>query len=466
MIAFGAALAAAPSWAQSDPPQSKPSPEEQAAEWNKKGVDYKKENKTREAIEAFEKALEFAPSDPTITRNLGAAWNDEGVKRLEIDNNPESAIAAFEKAMKLYAVEKSIAKNKANAHERRGTVRLQKKQFDGAVEDYKTAIELDPLTGRYPTSLAYVAYLKEDYDSAERQLDAVVRAFEKETDAWVLLGETCYKKGDLRRAIDSLEKALKLEPNRSGLAERIEKIRGELKVEGDFLPQNSSHFQFRFPQNRSDLYTTADLVASMLEDAYWTVGRNFDHYPEGRTQVVFYEVKDFSAVTRADEWVGALYDGKIRVPIRDFEKHRDSLWKTLFHEYTHRVVHSLSQSRCPTWLNEGLAQISENANVPEAENRLRESKTLLLTAAELGAPFVGKLSSARARVAYDQSLSLSKYLVEQRGFASITRYLRSLAGDATTPPVAEPKAFEAEFRMTLEECMKRWRLSMNIGEEK
>lgn len=444
-----------------DDPQSKPSPEQQAYEWNQKGIAYKKENKTKEAIEAFEKALQFAPEDPIITKNLGSAWNDEGVRRLDKESNPDLAIAAFETALKLTSSDLTIAKNKAAAHDRRGSARLQKKQYDSACADFKLAIDLDPANGRYPTSLAFVAYQKEDYDSAERQLESIVRSFEKETDAWVLLGETCYKKGELPRALECYEKARKLDPSRPGLSEKIDKIKNELKVEGDFIPQNSTHFQFRFPPNHTNLGAEADMVASILEEAYWAVGRNIDSYPEGRTQVLFYEVKDFSSVTRADEWVGALYDGKIRVPIRDFDKNRESLRKTLYHEYCHRAVHGVAQNRCPTWLNEGLALVAEEANVNDAEKRLREKKNLLLTAEQLRGPFVGKLTSEKARVAYDQSLSVTNYLVEQRGSSSVARFLKLLGGDGAR----ESKAFEEEFRMTFDELLTRWRLSMNFPDE-
>lgn len=455
----------APAFQDGGKPASKPSNEELAFEWNQKGIAYKKENKTKEAIDAFEMALKFAPKDAVITKNLGGAWNDEGVRRLDKENNAAGAIAAFETAIRLNGPEPAIQVNMAVAHERRGTEYLQKKSWDLALADYEAAKALDPASGRYPTSIAFVAFQREDYDSAERQLESCLKIFEKEVDAWILLGETCYKKGDLKRAVECYEKALQLDPKRAGLGEKLEKVKNETKVEGDFIPQNSSHFQFRFPRDQKHLQAAADSIAGVLEEAWFAVGRNYDFYPDGRTQVIFYEVKDFSAVTRSDEWVGAIYDGKIRVPIRDFEKNRDSLRKTLFHEYTHRVIHALAAGKCPTWLNEGLAQTSEESSRADAERRLREAPELLLDAATLRGSFVGKLSTQRARVAYDQSLSLTQFLLEQRGMSSLLRYFKWMAGDATNPPLAEAKAFEQEFRFTLDEFITRWRLSMNFPEE-
>jgi tetratricopeptide (TPR) repeat protein len=441
-----------------------------ALEWNDKGVAHRAAGKSLEAIAAFEKALEFAPGEPVILRNLGAAWNEEGVRLLEREPDYEKSIKAFAEALKVLGDDKpelvrTVSRNKAQAHDRRGYEYIQKNQYDLALSQFQSAAAADPLLGRYPTSIAYISFCKEDFDECARQLEAVVLQFPSELDAWMLLGEACYRKGELKRSLEAFEDAFRIDPNRAGLAKKIEKLRGELAVEGDFVPQNSAHFQFHFPPQRKNLEREADFVAGILNDAYFTIGRVFDFFPEGRTQVIFYEVKDFASVTRADEWVGALYDGKIRVPLRDFDKQAGTLKDTLFHEYTHRVVHALAGNRCPTWLNEGLAQISENANVVDAEGRLRDKAEKLLTATELKGPFVGKISGERARIAYDMSLSIAKYLQDQRGSASIARYLRALgAGDGKA--ATEVVAFENEFRMTMQEMLIRWRLAMNFPAEK
>jgi tetratricopeptide (TPR) repeat protein len=434
-----------------------------ALEWNDKGIAAKKAGKSQDAVEAFKKALEYDPNDPTIARNLGAAWNDEGVRLLEKDGNADKSIAAFDEALKKMPSDPTVTKNKAGALDRRGHARLEKRQFDAALSDFKLAISLDPAQGRYPTSAALVAYTKEDLADAEFQLEDVVRRWEKEVDAWVLLGETRYKSGDLRRALEAFERALQLAPERPGLKERVEKVRKEASVEGDFVPQHSYHFEFHFPPKRADMAQNADLVASLLEDAYLQVGRSLDCYPDGRTQVIFYEVKDFGSVTKADEWVGALYDGKIRVPIRDFSKQQDNLKKTLFHEYTHRVIHALARNRVPTWFNEGIAQMFEEGSVADAEKRLKQKPEKLLEAAQLRGAFVGNPDPERARIAYDQSLSITNYLVEQRGWSSIGRYLKAL-GDPEIK-VDESKAFEDEFRMGFDELLKRWRLSLGLAEK-
>ena len=65
-------------------------------------------------------------------------------------------------------------------------------------------------------------------------------------------------------------------------------------------------------------------------------------------------------MTGAEEWVGGLYDGAIRVPVRNFTASEGEIRKKLFHEYTHVAVRSVT-NRCPTWLNEGLGSLYGSA---------------------------------------------------------------------------------------------------------
>lgn len=435
----------------------------EAMELNEKAIALKNAGKTKEAIGVFEKALELAPGDETLAKNLGAAWNDEAVRRLEKDKDLDGAIRAFESASKHLRDDATLKRNRAVAHDRRGHERLGQRKYDDAMSDFRSAAQLDPKSGRYATSIALVHFSREQLDDAEEQLERVTADFPKEVDAWALLGETRYRKGDMERAVQAYEKAAQLDPKRAGLKEALERARQEAVVERGLEPGNSRNFQFHFPPGHKAVAAATDAVASVLEDAYLRVGDEFGLRPEGRTQVIFYEVKDFNAVTRADEWVGALYDGKIRIPLRDFGRQRDALRKTVMHEYTHRVIHALTGNACPTWLNEGLAQWSEDPSVRDVDERLRDQHEKLLTAAELRAPFVGKLTGAKARVAYDQSLSMAAYLLEQRGRSDVNRYLRAIGG-YETPKLAEAAAFEEEFRMSFDEFLARWRQATNLPE--
>jgi len=433
----------------------------QALVWNDKGVERKAAGQLREAIEAFERALALCPTEATIASNLGRTWNDEGVRLLEKESDVEAALAAFAQGEKLIPEDKTLRRNHALALDRRGRDKMKQRRFDEAAADFDRALALAPDEAQVAFSKCALFHAKEDFDAGERETEKYTQKFPKEVEGWRLLSEIRYKKGEVKAAVEALEKAAELAPARADVKARLEELRQEAAVEGNYSPANSRHFQFQMPPNRRDQQALADLVAGILEDAYYRVGGELDFYPEGRTQVVFYEPKDFNAVTRADEWTGALFDGKIRVPIRDFSKQQDTLRNTLFHEYTHRVVSALAGTACPTWLNEGLAMMSEGRDVREAEARLKKAPRSVLDAQTLRGQWVGKLRSDQAQAAYDQALSMTSLLIEQRGRGPMATYLRSIGG-VGAKAVPEAQAFEAAFRMTFAELLERWSMSMGF----
>jgi len=100
---------------------------------------------------------------------------------------------------------------------------------------------------------------------------------------------------------------------------------------------------------------SADLL-DVLNQAYVEVGMNLNSYPPGQIPVLIYTRRDFSRITASPGWAAGLYDGKIRIPLGGVNRVSAPLRAILFHEYTHVVVRTLSGNRCPTWLNEGMAE--------------------------------------------------------------------------------------------------------------
>jgi len=64
-------------------------------------------------------------------------------------------------------------------------------------------------------------------------------------------------------------------------------------------------------------------------------------------------------VTRAPSWSGAINDGKLRIPVSGVQSVTPELARVLKHELTHSFISQMSSNRCPTWLNEGIAQMEE-----------------------------------------------------------------------------------------------------------
>jgi hypothetical protein len=163
----------------------------------------------------------------------------------------------------------------------------------------------------------------------------------------------------------------------------------------------------------------------MLETAYWRVGTAMYTFPEQVITVVLYTQQQFRDITRSPDWAAAVYDGRIRVPMRGALKRPEELERVLAHEFTHALVRSIAPRGVPTWLNEGLAVVFEPEGRAWAEGQLAKTTTRL-PAETLAGSFAG-LSGAKARIAYAQSAAAVDKLIELAGTAAVVALLQDLA---------------------------------------
>ena len=112
------------------------------------------------------------------------------------------------------------------------------------------------------------------------------------------------------------------------------------------------------------------------------------------------------------------------------------LGRVLKHELTHSFLSSLAGGRCPTWLNEGMAQMME----PRTSGTFAQPLAALfqqrkeIPFAVLEHPFI-RFSDAQAQVAYAESLSGVEYLRERYGMSEVLRMLRNI-GSGVEPELA------------------------------
>jgi hypothetical protein len=122
--------------------------------------------------------------------------------------------------------------------------------------------------------------------------------------------------------------------------------------------------------------------------------------------------------------MGAANDGRIRVPVQGIETVTPELARVLKHELTHSFVFQKTAGRCPTWLQEGLAQWIEG-------RRTGGDARPLVTAFEEGkgqglryneGSWV-QLSPAQARFAYAWSLAVVEMIEARFGADGMNRLL-------------------------------------------
>jgi tetratricopeptide (TPR) repeat protein len=159
---------------------------------------YKDENKIDDAIQHLKEAMRLSPENVELHLYLGAFY-EENEDYAEAEN-------ILKKALEM------DAKN-TGLHFRLGVVYDKWKKKDASIEQMKKVIEIDPMDAHALNYLGYTYLdLNRNMEEAEK---LILRANEiKPDDGYIIdsLGWLYYKKGDVDKALEKLEKAVALVP--------------------------------------------------------------------------------------------------------------------------------------------------------------------------------------------------------------------------------------------------------------
>jgi hypothetical protein len=174
----------------------------------------------------------------------------------------------------------------------------------------------------------------------------------------------------------------------------------------------------------------------VLEDDFRDISTALNYIPSEPVTIILYTNQVFADITRAPKWVGALNDGRIRVPVQGLTAVSPELASVLRHELTHSFVTGKTQGRCPVWLQEGIAQWMEGKRAGGAAaamvalyNNHQEPSLSTLEGSWMNLP------ADYASIAYAWSLAVVES-VETAGPGDIERLLDRMA----TEPSAEAAA--------------------------
>src|SRR5881409_217272 len=291
------------------------------------------------------------------------------------------------------------------------------------------------------------AHLQGQEMEARTALQEAVRLNPKLTAASLLLGDITYRMGDLETAVRTYEAALEVEPNNAQIQGRLESWRKEAALHSRFQQNLSPHFTVLFEGPAEQRLASAALDA--LEAAYWRIGTTLLAYPSGILTVVLYTDEQFRDITRSPTWAGAVFDGKIRVPMRGALNDPRQLEKVLAHEFTHALVKSLASRGVPTWVDEGLAVVFEMGDLKWAERLARQAPSLI-PLPRLHDGFLS-LPVDQVQLAYAESALAVRMLIERGGIPSLTALLQDLAeGQEFT------QAFERRVFLSYPEFQALW----------
>jgi tetratricopeptide (TPR) repeat protein len=372
-----------------------------------------------------------------------AAHNREGT-RLFQEKRFARALVEFRKARDLDPESGTIRANLGHCLLEVGAESLQEGDLAEATDRFDEAVDLIPDEGEAHYRLGVALHKQRIYPEAIARLEAAVKLSPEHREAYFWLGKTYYDVGDPKTAIPSLEEALRLDPENGSTRDFLARVRREAEVEEGFDEDYSRHFLIKSSDRK---YTAA--VRDALEKAFSDVATALSYNPEIQIPVVVYEDREFREVTRTGEWVGGVYDGKIRIPVKDFDRHQEALKRVIRHEVTHALLRNACKD-VPLWFNEGLAQYLDGSDRVGAKGEIPDLH-------QLDAGFRSRDRETVTR-SYALSLAFLAYLAEQEGedrFGRVVNLCRK--GDSFE------EAFRTAFWKSPEEYARIWRDAMAEG---
>ncbi len=311
---------------------------------------------------------------------------------------------------------------------------------EGAILRYRDALRYLPHDSGLTLALGYLLWKQEHYLEAVDLLSPAADRYPQSANLRVLLGSAYYGMENLDQAVIEWKKALAIHDD-PPLREAITRAEREREVSGDYSELRDEHFLLRYDAEKNERLS-GEILRS-LQGSFQDLVLDLDYSPTETVVVLLYPNQDFRDITRTPTWVGALNDGKIRIPISGLTQVTPDLARVLKHELTHSFVRQITLGHCPIWFNEGLAQLEDGSTTAAMGSQLARSMASGQTAplSSLEGSFIG-LTTDQAQIAYAKSLAALEYLRDTFGMGEVRRILPQLATKGFEPVIQD------EIRMT------------------
>ncbi len=368
--------------------------------------------------------LNMAP--PVMEPTAGAAEIDHGaVHDGAIDREYIARLEAEASGGNANANERA-----ALAHHAASQFELSKGDLEHALSDARAAVSYMPGQPILLMNVAYIRLQRNEFRESLEYLDRAKRLAPNNGDVYKLSGWAYYGMNQLEPAKKDWEKAQSLHPDAEVQA-ALEKVQRDIQEEANYRENESAHFELRY--NGESEPQLAREVLRTLEGHYQDIESLLNYSPPNPIGVVLYTQQGFADITRAPGWVGALNDGRIRVPVQGLTGVTPELSRVLRHELTHSFIGQKTHGRAPTWLQEGVAQWMEG-------KRSDENASVLVQVYEQGqAAPLGKLegswlglSEDMVRYSYAWALANVEYIVQTDGIGDIEKILDGIAAGRST----------------------------------
>jgi tetratricopeptide (TPR) repeat protein len=378
---------------------------DEARIFNRQGVLLAQKGDINGAITAFQQAAEADSFDVNARSNLASAFNNLGVHVFQKGDLPK-ALSLFEKARAAKPEDVQVRLNLL-------AVLVSMRDIERVNREARSLLALRPNDADIMLKVANAFQRIEDSESAGNLLERVISAQPENDQALFSLGRLYYFQGNLSEARFYLERSVEASPLNASASAMLRRLSREDAVEEKLERENSVHFSLAFDEKISRDF--AREILDLLEEAYHKIGDALGSYPSQRTQTLAYIPADFRTVNALPTWAGGSYDGKIRLPLPPGCRSAEQIRGAIFHEYTHHVVHSLTNGKCPLWLNEGLAQYFEGISLPTVHRLLGSRPQKLLEAARMNQSVSDRQDRDEVELFYAQALGMLHVIIEEKG---------------------------------------------------
>jgi len=281
---------------------------------------------------------------------------------------------------------------------------------------------------------AWEAYRDHKFDRVIALLGHIKDDQPLDVDAGRVLARAYYEKNQFQNSARLWDRVISRLQNPQDVKQaRKFRDRSRKLHELDLTAHGYNHFTILLPNDLSR--AVANRINYQLERAYQAVGSDLNTFPERKLTVMIHRPGPYRRIVEGPIWSGGLFDGKIHI------KYNESLdnpydRRTLVHEYTHALIHSLARGNVPLWFNEGLATFQEYRQTGQTfryslmpNHHPRETIWSLSDINEMFHDLENQ-NRNQVRLAYEYSHSLIQFFEERYGLFVMQELLKK-AGETS-----------------------------------
>jgi len=362
----------------------------------------------------------------------------------------EEATVSFAAALEIEPTSQPVRKGLARALAMLGVSRLQSGQLQQSRELLEKAVAAEPENAEYRLLLAGVIFRGADTRAARREIDMALELAPDGVAARELSGDIYDREGQLNLAVGEWETAAEAGGSHA-LAGKIARGRREMAAEEGMERESSRYFIILYERE-----VPRELVQGffkVLDQAFDSLHDRLGEYPQDEIKVLLYARSAFRNITRAPDWAGGLYDGKIRIPVGGLTTVEEAigLQAVLVHEMTHAFLFRMAPAGLPLWFSEGLATAIQGWDTGRIRAYFSEhSPEALASLADVDRALRGRGGDVTA--AYGAARLAIGEIEEMRGFGAIRRIIAGVGAGGSFKDV-----FRNEARLEVSEFEERWR---------